>query len=54
MLERYLEFRFRTNNIRKYYEKYYNEWVKGLTHEQLIYFEKEMNNLIKNGKYDPE
>jgi hypothetical protein len=54
MLEKYLEFRFRTNNIKRYYERYFKEWVKGLTHNQLIYFEKEMFNLIKKGIYDPE
>lgn len=54
MLEKYLEFRFRTNNIKRYYEKYYKEWAKGLTDEQLAYFEREMYNLIKKGVYDPE
>lgn len=53
MLEKYLEFRFKTNNIRKY-EKYYNEWLENVTEIQLQYFEKEMYNLIKQGKYDPE
>ena len=53
MLEKYLEFRFKTNNIRKY-EKYYNEWLENVTDIQLQYFEKEMYNLIKQGKYDPE
>lgn len=54
MLEKYLEFRFRTNNIKRYFENYYKVWVENLTEEQLLYFEREMNNLIKNGKYDPE
>ena len=54
MLEKYLEFRFRTNNIKRYYENYYKEWVSALTNEQLAYFEREMNNLIKKGLYDPE
>lgn len=53
MLEKYLEFRFRTNNIKRYFENYFKEWVKGLTNEQLIYFEREMMNLIKKGIYDP-
>lgn len=54
MLKKYLEFRFRTNNTKAYYAKYFKEWIEGLTDNQLIYFEREMFNLIKNGKYDPE
>lgn len=54
MLEKYLEFRFRTNNIKRYYEAYFKEWIEGLTEDQLFYFEKEMMNLIKLGKYDPD
>ena len=51
MLEKYLEFRFRTNNIKRYYETYFKEWI---TKDQLFYFKKEMINLIRLGKYDPD
>ena len=53
MLKKYLEFRF-THFNRKPYWHYMNEWIKGLTDDQLKYFEKEMYNLIKLGIYDPE
>ena len=53
MLEKYLRFRFYTNN-RKQYHHYYDEWVSVLTKNQLEYFENEMFKLIKLGIYDPE
>ena len=53
MLKKYLEFRFRINN-RNAYHHYFNEWVSNITAEQAQYFEREMNNLIKLGVYDPE
>lgn len=53
MLERYLLFRFKANN-RNAYHRYYDEWLSGVTDEQLEYFEREMYNLISQGKYDPE
>ena len=52
MLEKYLKFRFITNNV-KHYHGYFDEWVSGLTETQINYFEREMENLINNGKYDP-
>lgn len=53
MLRKYLEFRFINFNIKRYWN-YVNEWIDGLTEEQLQYFQKEMYNLIKLGIYDPE
>jgi len=53
MLKKYLEFRFTHFNINRY-RHYMNEWIKGLTDDQLKYFEKEMYNLIEKGIYDPE
>ena len=53
MLEKYLLFRFKTNNHNRYH-RYYEEWLSGVTKEQLEYFEKEMYKLIEDGKYDPE
>lgn len=53
MLDKYLEFRFK-NGLKKVYQKYFDEWLSGVTEEQLNYFEREMNNLIKLGIYDPE
>ena len=53
MLEKYLRFRFYTNN-RKPYHHYFDEWVSDLTKNQIDYFLREMENLIKDGKYDPE
>ena len=53
MLRKYLEFRFIHFNVKRYYE-YVNEWIDGLTKDQLLYFEKEMYNLISLGIYDPE
>jgi hypothetical protein len=53
MLEKYLEFRFK-NGLKQAYQKYFDEWLSGVTEEQLNYFEREMYNLIKLGIYDPE
>ena len=52
MLEKYLKYRFLSNNTNKY-KQYCNEWINSLLPEQLLYFEREMYNLIGNGKYDP-
>lgn len=52
MLEKYLVFRFKSNN-RNAYHHYCNEWIENLLPEQLMYFEKEMYNLINKGLYDP-
>ena len=53
MLQKYLEFRFK-NGLKRAYQAYFEEWISGVTKEQLVYFEREMNNLIKLGVYDPE
>ena len=53
MLHKYLVFRFINFNNKRYHH-YVNDWIDGLTEEQLKYFEKEMYNLIKKGIYDPE
>jgi len=52
MLEKYLEYRFKFNN-RNSYHRYFEEWVKNITVDQLLYFEREMNNLISRGIYKP-
>lgn len=46
----YLEWRFRVNNAGKY-QRYREEWIEGITSEQLSYFEKEMHHMIENGLY---
>ena len=53
MLGKYLNFRFIHNNVKRYW-KYVNEWIDGLNESQLVYFEKEIHNLIKEGTYGPE
>lgn len=53
MLEKYLEFRFK-KGLKQAYQIYFDEWLSGVTEEQLNYFEREMYNLIKIGAYDPE
>jgi hypothetical protein len=53
MLDKYLKYRFKINNHPKY-QKYFDEWLNGVTEEQLNYYEREMYNLIKIGIYDPE
>ena len=53
MIKKYLLFRFKTNN-RNAYHKYFDEWVENITDTQIEYFEREMNNLIKQGTYDPK
>lgn len=42
----YLELMFYKNNHVKYH-KYFKEWISNITRNQVIYFTKEMNNLIK-------
>ncbi len=53
MLKKYLEFRFK-KGLKQEYQKYFDEWLSGVTAEQINYFEREMYNLIKIGAYDPE
>ena len=45
-LNTYLEMRFYKENHSKYH-KYFKEWVSNITETQILYFTKEMNNLIK-------
>lgn len=47
----YLYWRCKTNWHNKYH-RYINEWVDNVLPHQLEYFKKEMENLIKFGKYD--
>lgn len=47
----YLEWRCRTNWHNKY-RRYIEEWISNVTEEQMMYFERERENLIKMGKYD--
>lgn len=42
----YLELRFYKENHPKYH-KYFNMWIQNISNNQIIYFIKEMNNLIK-------
>lgn len=46
ILYTYLETRFYKENHSKYH-KYFNEWVQNISDIQLMYFEREMNNLKK-------
>ena len=45
-LETYLEVRFYKENHSKYH-KYFREWLSGVTDNQTMYYQKEMNNIIK-------
>lgn len=42
----YLELRFYEENHSKYH-KYFKEWISNINNNQIFYFTKEMNNLIK-------
>ena len=42
----YLELRFYKENHIKYH-MYFNEWISNVSDNQIYYFNKEMNNLIK-------
>lgn len=42
----YLEVRYYQDNHAKYH-KYFEEWVKNVTDNQLYYFNKDMNKSIK-------
>ena len=42
----YLELRFYKENHSKYH-KYFKEWISNINNNQIFYFTKEMNNLIK-------
>ncbi len=42
----YLELRFYKENHARYH-KYFKEWIENVNTNQLFYFQKEMNNLIK-------
>jgi len=51
-MEMYLKWRCRTNWHKKYHF-YIDEWISNVTSEQMAYFERERENLINVGKYDP-
>lgn len=46
----YLEWRCRRNWHTKYY-KYIDEWIAGITEQQLNYFYKECEHLVDRGIY---
>lgn len=46
----YLEWRCRRNWPTKYY-KYIDEWIAGITEQQLNYFYKECKHLVDRGVY---
>ena len=50
-LKKYLEWRFRMSNHRKYHNLCH-QWLSKITAEQLAYFEKEMVKMIDCGKYN--
>lgn len=52
ILRKYLEWRFITNNVKKYWQ-YCNEWIEHLHNDQLLYFKEEMMRLTKKGVYKP-
>ena len=49
-MKRYLEWRCRMNWHPKYL-RYIQEWVSNVTPDQMMYFEREREHLIKNGQY---
>lgn len=51
-MEEYLKWRCRTNWHPKYY-KYIEEWIKNVNKQQMEYFVKEKENLIRRGIYKP-
>jgi len=50
LLEKYLRWRFKMNNHAKY-QRCMDEWLSGVTDQQLWYFRQEMNRLIERGQY---
>ena len=51
-MEKYLIWRFMSDSyVRNKYGKYCLEWVKGVTDEQIAYFEKEKERLTLMGIY---
>lgn len=47
----YLQWRCRVNWHPKYY-KYIDEWISGVTPQQMEYFKGEMKHLIERGIYN--
>lgn len=51
-MEKYLRWRFNSDSyIKNKYGKYYDEWLKGITNEQMEYFKKERERLTLMGIY---
>lgn len=51
----YLKWRCKTNWHSRYLKSnwYIDTWISGITYDQLLYYIKEMENLIKSGDYKP-
>lgn len=51
-MEQYLRWRFNCDSyVRNKYGRYFNEWFKGLTEEQMAYFRLERERLTQMGIY---
>jgi hypothetical protein len=51
-MEKYLRWRFMCDPyVRNKYGQYCEEWLKGVTEEQLAYFREERERLVKMGIY---
>lgn len=46
-LNDYLKERWRVNNHKKY-QKYFDEWVRNLTQDQILNFKREMDHIRNN------
>lgn len=51
VMKDYLRWRF-CSHLQTKYIKYFDEWVTGITSQQMAYFEKERERLINQGVYD--
>lgn len=53
IMEKYLRWRFMSDPyVRNKYGRYCEEWIKGLTEEQLAYFRVERERLTQMGIYN--
>ena len=51
IMKDYLRWRF-CSRVPSRYIKYFDEWITGVTNEQMAYFEKERERLINQGVYN--
>lgn len=51
-MEKYLRWRFNSDPyVRNKYGRYCDEWLKGVTEDQMAYFKEERNRLTQRGIY---